>query len=569
MHPLLTGPAQLSRCDADCGTANMRYRGRKTRLLCKDRASIVPLLRSPRCSDRGFGSVKISFDVDYILRSGAATREGRSAGDKTRVCVCAGSGRQRRGRVMKRLKDKCERGLLVSESGHSPVNGMFAGVNERSRFHASLVTFAGPGVGRSQRPQRHRLSRKMTAPSPDAYAVIEHLQGQLGDLHTQLIHLLDTVPKTMHAVNFPCLPQLREGSTPTWILLMARTLIVIIHGEFLTIQGGTPKPEVPPWYQVFTPLLLNLDSDTPVAPWRVKCPPVMRDSPVSQLQSSILLGALSLIPNHALRYTLLLITACLALLYVIHLKRPSTPLSQLEDMVKKVEEIIRDAKLYCPRDILSLANEGIRLLQYFISTIRFILIAYRCDRVDTLTWKKYCVFSRDIAECAKSVKKIRIAVQLVVEAEYRRKFTEDINQTEAILTSVRPPAAHGEPGNRVFAPPQVVTAFDFGSPVHVDNRLRELVRYPNIVIKPMLLGRQLVSEGVWNAERSGKRKKSRATRGGVGWDSPPNGLTMIIPARADYALEVGVQGMVRYYCRVIPDLQGSRRRSRWRKYIAP
>ncbi|KAJ7085591.1 hypothetical protein C8R44DRAFT_752838 [Mycena epipterygia] len=78
-------------------------------------------------------SVKISFDVDYILRSGAGTREGRSAGDKAGVC---------------------ERNLLVSESGCLLVNGMFAGVNGKSRFRASLVIFAGPGVGRSQRPQR-------------------------------------------------------------------------------------------------------------------------------------------------------------------------------------------------------------------------------------------------------------------------------------------------------------------------------------------------------------------------------------------------------------------------------
>ncbi|KAJ7133591.1 hypothetical protein C8R44DRAFT_870963 [Mycena epipterygia] len=163
----------------------------------------------------------------------------------------------------------------------------------------------------------------------------------------------------------------------------------------------------------------------------------MHDSPVSQLQSSILLGALSLIPNHALRYTLLLIAACFALLYIIHLKRPSTQLSHLEDMVKKVEEIIRDAKLYCPRDILRLAEAGVRLLQVKRSTS---MIQCRMLEVDTLTWKKYCVLSRDIAEYAKSVKKIRTAVQLVVEAERQRKFTEDINQTEAILTSVRPPA---------------------------------------------------------------------------------------------------------------------------------
>ncbi|KAJ7434854.1 hypothetical protein FB451DRAFT_1379661 [Mycena latifolia] len=89
----------------------------------------------------------------------------------------------------------------------------------------------------------------------------------------------------------------------------------------------------------------------------------MRNTPISQLQSSLLLGSLSLVPSDTLRYTLLVIAACLALVYVVHLKRPSTQLRQLESLVQKVEEILRDAKLYCPRDLLSLTENGVRLLE--------------------------------------------------------------------------------------------------------------------------------------------------------------------------------------------------------------
>ncbi|KAJ7133586.1 hypothetical protein C8R44DRAFT_900223 [Mycena epipterygia] len=160
--------------------------------------------------------------------------------------------------------------------------------------------------------------------------------------------------------------------------------------------------------------------------------PIMRDNLVSKLQSSILLGSLSLIPNHTLRYKLLAIVACLALLYVIHLKRPSTQLSQLEDMVNKTEEIIRDAKSYCPRDLLRLAEEGVKRSASMIHC--------RMLEVDTLTWKKYCVLSRDIAECAKTVKNVGTAVQLIVEAERQHKYMDDINQTETILTYVHSPA---------------------------------------------------------------------------------------------------------------------------------
>lgn len=82
----------------------------------------------------------------------------------------------------------------------------------------------------------------------------------------------------------------------------------------------------------------------------------------SQLPS-LLLGSLSLISNHALRYTLLAIAVFLTLLYVVHLKRPSPQLRELEDMTKTTEEIIRDAKSYCARDILHLWEKGVRLLE--------------------------------------------------------------------------------------------------------------------------------------------------------------------------------------------------------------
>jgi hypothetical protein len=94
--------------------------------------------------------------------------------------------------------------------------------------------------------------------------------------------------------------------------------------------------------------------------------PNMRDN-VSQLLSPLFLS-LSLIPNDILRYSALGI-ASLALIYVLHLRRPSVQLSQLNDKINKKEET-------------------------------------------TFTWKKYRLISRDIADCAKGVKKIRTTVQV-------------------------------------------------------------------------------------------------------------------------------------------------------------
>ncbi|KAJ7141462.1 hypothetical protein C8R44DRAFT_867083 [Mycena epipterygia] len=167
----------------------------------------------------------------------------------------------------------------------------------------------------------------------------------------------------------------------------------------------------------------------------------MRHNLVDQLPS-LLLGFLSLISNDTLRYTLLAVTVCLTLLYVVHLERPSAQLDQLEDMIKETEDIIQEAKLYCARDLLSLAEKGVRLLEVKRSVS---MIQCRILEAATLTWNKYRVLSGDIAECAKIIKNIQTAVHLIVEAERQRKLTEDINETETILIGVRSPSSEACP----------------------------------------------------------------------------------------------------------------------------
>ncbi|KAJ7490516.1 hypothetical protein FB451DRAFT_621300 [Mycena latifolia] len=154
----------------------------------------------------------------------------------------------------------------------------------------------------------------------------------------------------------------------------------------------------------------------------------------AQLMVSILLGLLALIPDNTLRYVALGITVCLAVIYVISLKRPSTLLRQLKETIEATDEIIRWAKLKCPRDHLSLAQEGVRLLEVKRSAS---MITCRILETERLTWAKYRLFSRDIAQCIRSVKAIRTSVQLTVEAEYQRKFSEDINETEGMLAAIR------------------------------------------------------------------------------------------------------------------------------------
>ncbi|KAJ7490518.1 hypothetical protein FB451DRAFT_1552212 [Mycena latifolia] len=152
----------------------------------------------------------------------------------------------------------------------------------------------------------------------------------------------------------------------------------------------------------------------------------------AQLTVSILLWFMSVIPHTLLRYTLLATTACLALLCAIHLERPSTQLSQLEHLVQKTEGTILDAKLHCAGDLANLLEKWAELLKIKRSASK---IQSRMLETNATTWTEYRLLSDDISDCAKSVKEIRTAVQLIVEAERQRKYTEDINDTEAILAT--------------------------------------------------------------------------------------------------------------------------------------
>ncbi|KAJ7438236.1 hypothetical protein B0H11DRAFT_2358962 [Mycena galericulata] len=159
---------------------------------------------------------------------------------------------------------------------------------------------------------------------------------------------------------------------------------------------------------------------------------------ISQLQSSIFLMSLSLIPNNILRYTLLAIIICTAVLCTIHLQRPSTQLHHLGAKIQRAEEIVQEARSYCSRDVqVLLAEHVVRLLEVKRTAS---IIRCRMLETDKLTVKKYRLLSSDIETCAKEVKSIQTAVQLVLEGERQRKYTEDINETETMLTGFRAPA---------------------------------------------------------------------------------------------------------------------------------
>ncbi|KAJ6583839.1 hypothetical protein DFH09DRAFT_262758 [Mycena vulgaris] len=157
----------------------------------------------------------------------------------------------------------------------------------------------------------------------------------------------------------------------------------------------------------------------------------MQDN-TSQLTVSILLASLALIPNTTFRYTALGFTTCLGVIYAVYLKHPLTQLRQLEKMLETTEDLVRTAKVQCPRDHLSLAEAWIRFLEVKHSTS---IIKYTILETPRLTWTKYRLLSRDVAERITQIKRIHTAVQLTVEAERQRKLATEIDDAEFIFCS--------------------------------------------------------------------------------------------------------------------------------------
>ncbi|KAJ7145615.1 hypothetical protein C8R44DRAFT_723544 [Mycena epipterygia] len=103
---------------------------------------------------------------------------------------------------------------------------------------------------------------------------------------------------------------------------------------------------------------------------------------------------------------------------------------------------IRDAKSLCPRDHLSLTGDEISLLKVHrsISILRYTLLQISDVHWSTKGFKNYRHLCRKFYQCKQEVKRIQVAVQLVVEAERQHKYIGNIRETEAIVAAaVRDP----------------------------------------------------------------------------------------------------------------------------------
>ncbi|KAJ7878272.1 hypothetical protein B0H13DRAFT_2052764, partial [Mycena leptocephala] len=149
---------------------------------------------------------------------------------------------------------------------------------------------------------------------------------------------------------------------------------------------------------------------------------------------SLLLTFVAAIPNHTLRYTALGLLSVLAALCTVHLRSPSTQLRYLAHLVNQTEDLIRRAMVQCPRDHFSLTEEMGQLLE--ANKTASLLKCHNLDsKGERFTWNKYRELCKDIAACAKRVKKTRTAVLRIVEVGHQRKLEGDIKEIQFILTA--------------------------------------------------------------------------------------------------------------------------------------
>ncbi|KAJ7704007.1 hypothetical protein B0H17DRAFT_1326725 [Mycena rosella] len=84
---------------------------------------------------------------------------------------------------------------------------------------------------------------------------------------------------------------------------------------------------------------------------------------ISTLQTSLILGALSLVPGNTSPYITLGLASVLLAVYAVHHYGPTQRRARLEDAIMATETILEGAKLDCAKDHMTLVERGRRLLE--------------------------------------------------------------------------------------------------------------------------------------------------------------------------------------------------------------
>ncbi|KAJ7872226.1 hypothetical protein B0H13DRAFT_2349579 [Mycena leptocephala] len=157
------------------------------------------------------------------------------------------------------------------------------------------------------------------------------------------------------------------------------------------------------------------------------------------LSTSIILGALALVPSTSSRYIFFAL-ACMSFTFLAARHQgPTQKFAKLEDAIKAVKEALEHAKAASSymRNHMKVVDAGCRLLQVKLSASK---IQSHLLEMRSVTWNTYFksiwAILRTIDQCAKEVKEIQTTMLLIIEEERQRKLTEGIKESQEVLGAV-------------------------------------------------------------------------------------------------------------------------------------
>ncbi|KAF7378091.1 hypothetical protein MSAN_00233300 [Mycena sanguinolenta] len=155
------------------------------------------------------------------------------------------------------------------------------------------------------------------------------------------------------------------------------------------------------------------------------------------LEPSALSSILSLIPQNIVAYLSLAVPFTLFVGYAMHYNRPSAKMDRVNIALKNAAETLTHAKARCMRDYLALAKTETRFLRTKLTASK---LQTRLLEVHDLGWKDYLqnviTISRCLVMLEREVRDMQKTLLVLIEAANRRKLTEDINETQAVLHAV-------------------------------------------------------------------------------------------------------------------------------------
>ncbi|KAJ7704043.1 hypothetical protein B0H17DRAFT_1175739 [Mycena rosella] len=158
---------------------------------------------------------------------------------------------------------------------------------------------------------------------------------------------------------------------------------------------------------------------------------------ITTLQTSLILGALSLVPGNTSPYITLGLASVLLAVYAVRHYGPTQRRARLEDAIMATETILAGAKLDCARDHMTLVERGRRLLEAKLSASN---IQTKILQAHDRTWEEYFQAIKKImemiTECAKDVKAIQTSMLLTIEAERQRRLSEGIKESHEVFNAV-------------------------------------------------------------------------------------------------------------------------------------